>query len=132
MVELADIFRLHGAQYRAKFGERMPPSHLRAMRDIEECRTPALGGQLYICENCDETLYSYHSCKNRHCPKCQNHQAQQWLEKQKDLLLPVNYFLVTFTLPEELREVARSNQKVVYDILFRASSEALQELASDR
>lgn len=131
MVEVSEIFRLHGEEYRAKFGKRMLPSHLRAMRDIEECRTPALGGQLYYCDQCDETRYSYHSCKNRHCPKCQNHRAEEWLEKQKELLLPVNYFLVTFTLPEELRQLARSNQREVYNILFRASSEALQQLAAD-
>jgi Zn finger protein HypA/HybF involved in hydrogenase expression len=101
------------------------------MRDIESCRTAALGGAVYYCEACDETRYSYHSCKNRHCPKCQNEQANQWLEKQKSLLLPVGYFLVTFTLPDELRAVARSNQKIVYNILFQASSEALQELAAD-
>jgi hypothetical protein len=113
MVELAEIFRAQGEEYRAKFAERMLPSHLRAMRDITECRTAALGGQIFYCEECDETRYSYHSCKNRHCPKCQSTQADEWLEKQKELLLPVNYFLVTFTLPEELRHLARSNQSEV-------------------
>lgn len=75
MLEVADIFRLHGPAYREKFGNRMLPSHLRAMQDIEQCRTPSLGGQLYYCANCDEQRFSYHSCKNRHCPKCQNEQA---------------------------------------------------------
>ena len=101
------------------------------MRDIEECRTPALGGALYYCQDCDSMLYSLHSCKNRHCPKCQQHQADQWLEKQKALLLPTHYFLVTFTLPDELRQLARSNQREVYNIVFRASSQALLKLASD-
>jgi hypothetical protein len=131
MVELADIFRLHGSAYRAQFRDRMPPSHLRAMEDIERCRTEALGGQLYFCEQCQERHYSYHSCKNRHCPKCQNEQANEWLDNQKDLLLPVGYFMVTFTLPEELRSVARAHQQVIYNSLFRASAEALLELASD-
>jgi hypothetical protein len=131
MVEIADIFRLHGPAYRAKFRGRMPPSHLRAMEDIERCRTEALGGQLYFCDQCRERHYSYHSCKNRHCPKCQNDQANEWLDKQKNLLLPVGYFMVTFTLPEELRSLARSQQRIVYNILFRASSEALMELAAD-
>lgn len=131
MVEMAEIFRLHGKEYRAKFGKRMLPSHLRAMEDIERCRTEVLGGQLYYCQQCDEQRYSYHSCKNRHCPKCQNDQANQWLEEQKTLLLPVTHFLVTFTLPQELRAIARSHQKRVYNILFRASSEALQQLAAD-
>lgn len=131
MVEVADIFRLHGPDYRAKFGDRMLPSHLRAMEEIEQCRTEALGGQLYLCEQCAELHYSFHSCKNRHCPKCQNDQAEAWLENQKNLLLPINYFMVTFTLPEELRSLARSHQKTVYNILFRASAKALLELASD-
>jgi len=131
MVEIADIFRLHGPAYRAKFQDRMPPSHLRAMEDIERCRTEALGGQLYFCDQCQEQHYSYHSCKNRHCPKCQNDQANEWLDHQKNLLLPVTHFMVTFTLPEELRSVARANQKIVYNILFRASSEAMQQLALD-
>lgn len=131
MVEVAEIFRLHGAQYRAKYGDRMLRSHLRAMRDIESCRTPSLGGEVYVCNKCGLYRYSYHSCKNRHCPKCQNGQANQWLEEQKELLLPVTHFMVTFTLPEELRAVARSNQKTLYNILFRASSQALQKLALD-
>lgn len=131
MVEVAEIFRAHGPEYLAKYGERMPRAHLRVMRDIQQCRTPVLGGQAYVCTKCDERRYSYHSCKNRHCPKCGNDQAEKWLEEQKELLLPVTHFLVTFRLPEELRRVARSNQKTVYSILFRASSEALQKLAWD-
>jgi hypothetical protein len=131
MLEVADIFRLHGPQYRAKFGTRMPPSHLRTMQDIEQCRTEALGGQLYYCAQCDQQRYSYHSCKNRHCPKCQNDQANQWLAQQQQLLLPVPHFMVTFTLPAELRPLARSKQKTVYNLLFRASSQALLKLAQD-
>jgi hypothetical protein len=131
MVELAEIFRLHGPQYRAQFGARMLPSHLRAMQDIETCRTASLGGQLYYCAHCDEQRYSYHSCKNRHCPKCQNEQANDWLQEQQSLLLPVTHFLVTFTLPAELRALARSNQKAIYNLLFRASSQALLQLAQD-
>jgi len=131
MVELADIFRLHGPDYRAQFADRMLPSHLRAMEQIEQCRTEALGGGLYFCDHCLENHYSYHSCKNRHCPKCQNDQANAWLENQRDLLLPVNYFMLTFTLPEELRSLARSHQQTIYNILFRASAAALLELSSD-
>lgn len=131
MVEVAEIFRLHGAAYRSKYGPRMLRSHRRAMRDIESCRTASLGGEVYLCKKCDLYRYSYHSCKNRHCPKCQNGKANEWLEEQKNLLLPVTHFMVTFTLPEELRAVARSNQKTVYNILFRASSQALQKLALD-
>jgi len=131
MLELADIFRLHGPAYRAQFGNRMLPSHHRAMQDIERCRTASLGGQLYYCAQCDEQRYSYHSCKNRHCPKCQNDQANDWVAAQESLLLPVTHFLVTFTLPAELRPLARSNQKTIYNLLFRASSQALLQLAQD-
>jgi hypothetical protein len=131
MLEVADIFRLHGPEYRAKFGGRMLPSHLRAMQDIETCRTESLGGQIYYCAQCDEQRYSYHSCKNRHCPKCQNQQANDWLAEQQSLLLPIHHFLVTFTLPEELRALARSHQQTIYNLLFRASSSALQQLAQD-
>ncbi len=131
MVELAEIFRRYGPEYREKYGARMPPSHLDAMTDIEQCRTEALGGQVYQCPECGEKRYSYHSCQNRHCPKCQNAAGQEWLEQQQALLLPVPYFLLTFTLPEELREVARSHQKLVYGLLFRASAAAAQQLAQD-
>jgi hypothetical protein len=131
VVELADIFCRFGAQYREKFGDRVPLSHLAAMAAIEQCRTEALGGQVYQCPECGEMRYSYHSCQNRHCPKCQNQAGQEWLEQQQALLLPVPYFLLTFTLPEQLREVARSHQKLVYGLLFRASAAATQQLAQD-
>jgi hypothetical protein len=131
VVELADIFRRYGPAYRARFGPHMLPSHLKAMRAIEQCRTPALGGQVYECPDCGESRYLYHSCRNRHCPKCQNGNAQAWLAAQRDLLLPVPYFLLTFTLPAELRTLARSHQRLCYDLLFRTSAEAAQSLARD-
>jgi Putative transposase/Transposase zinc-binding domain len=128
---LADIFRLHGPDYRARFQPQMPPSHLRAMEAIENCRTEALGGQVYHCTSCDRFRYSYHSCQNRHCPKCRNDDATTWLARQQQLLLPVPHFLVTFTLPDPLRRLARSHQKVIYNLLFHASAAALQKLARD-
>jgi len=131
MPELADIFRLYGQKYRAQFGSRMLPSHLKAMWDIEHCRTEALGGHVYVCEDCNQSHYQYHSCQNRHCPKCMNDRAEIWLQKQSQLLLPTHYFLITFTLPDELRDLARSNQKLFYDLLFKTSSQALLELAAD-
>lgn len=109
----------------------MLPSHLAAMRAIEQCRTEALGGHLYYCADCDESWYSYHSCRNRHCPKCQQDAAQTWLERQHDLRLPVPYFLVTFTLPQSLRSLARTEQKAVYNLLFRSAAQSLQQLAQD-
>jgi hypothetical protein len=131
VIELAEIFRQHGPAYRDKFRGRLPASHLKVMTAIEQCRTEALGGHVYICDACGETRYSYHSCKNRHCPKCQNQAGQQWLEQQQALLLPAPYFMVTFTLPEGLRALARSHQRLMYDLLFQASAAALQELAAD-
>jgi len=109
----------------------MPPGHRRAMRDIEHCRTEVLGGQVYICPDCEQIQYSYHSCKNRHCPKCQQDDAQRWLDGQQQLWLPVPYFFLTFTLPAALRTFALRHQKEIYNILFTASSAALQLLARD-
>jgi len=129
VIELAEIFRQHGPAYRDKFKGRIPASHLKAMAAIEQCRTEALGGHVYTCDDCAQTRYSYHSCKNRHCPKCQNQAGQQWLQQQQALLLPVPYFMVTFTLPEGLRTLARKNQRQVYDLLFQTSAAALQQLA---
>ena len=109
----------------------MPHRHRRAMRDIERCRTPAMGGHVYVCPACAQKQYLYHSCRNRHCPKCQHDKAQRWLEAQQELLLPTSYFLLTFTLPQGLRSVARSRQRLVYDLLFRTSAQAMQQLAQN-
>ena len=130
-LELADIFRRYGPSYRQKYASRMPSSHLKAMRAIEQCRTPALGGQVYRCPNCEQVQYSYHSCRNRHCPKCQNENAQRWLDKQQDLLLPVPYFLLTFTVPAGFNEVTRAHQRLFYDLLLKTSAAATQQLAQD-
>jgi hypothetical protein len=130
-LELADIFRRYGPAYRQKYAAKLLSSHRQAMRAIEHCRTEALGGQVYRCAACDETRYSYHSCRNRHCPKCQHEQTEEWLEVQRGLLLPVPYFLLTFTLPAELRPLASQNQKCIYNLLFRTSAQATQQLARD-
>ena len=130
-IELADIFRRYGADYRRKYAERILPSHRQAMQAIENCRTESRGGQVFTCPSCGETRYSYHSCRNRHCPKCQHERTEEWLILQRDLLLPVSYFMLTFTLPEQLRNLARQNQKLFYHILFQASAEATQQLAKD-
>ena len=133
MVELADIFRRYGPEYIDRFGSKMLPSHQRALKDIIACRTEQMGGHLYACENphCEQLVYAYHSCGNRSCPKCGQDKTQRWIEKQHNLLLKTHYFLVTCTLPGELRPIARSNQKVVYDLLFKSSAAALQKLAKD-
>jgi hypothetical protein len=130
-LELADLFREYGADYRKKYAEKLLPSHRQAMWTIEHCRTERLGGQVYGCPNCHEFQYSYHSCRNRHCPKCQHEQTQNWLKVQQELLLPVPYFFLTFTLPSELRNLVRANQKALYSLLFQASADAAQKLVRD-
>ena len=131
MSELAQIFQQYGKEYRAKYEQQMPVSHKVAMAAIEQCRTEALGGHVYSCDQCELSQYSYHSCRNRHCPKCQQQAGQLWLEQQQQLLLPTPYFLVTFTLPEALRRIARRHQKVMYHLLFQTAAAAVQELAQD-
>ena len=129
VLELADIFRLHGNAYRQT--QRLGREHLRLMRAIELCRTAALGGHVEKCGHCDFTRISYNSCRNRHCPKCQSLERAKWLAKRKDELLPVEYFHVVFTIPDKLSALALQNKKAVYDILFRAASETLLTLARD-
>jgi len=131
MITLGEIVRQYGAAYRARYGEQLLPSQAAALHAIEQCRTEALGGRVYRCQECQSTHYSYHSCRNRHCPQCQHEAAQQWLSRQEALLLPVPYFLITFTLPSGLRDAAYRQQRLVYDAFFRASATALQQLAKD-
>ncbi|MCP4601715.1 MAG: transposase, partial [Proteobacteria bacterium] len=130
MAELADVFRLHGPAYLAKY-RNILPSHRRVLQDVRDCRTEALDGHVYRCPKCLHERYVYHSCKNRHCPKCQNDLADQWLAQKQALLLPVTYYMATVTLPAELRSLVRSHQKDLYNLMFRASSGALQKLARD-
>lgn len=131
MIELADIFRQHGDAYLEQYADKMLPSHKKAMQDIQNCRTPVLGGEIWHCDSCDQDVYSYHSCGNRHCPKCESDRADKWRNKQMLKMLPVTYFLVTFTLPHTLNPFARSNQKLFYNLLFKSSAEALITLAKD-
>ncbi len=131
MVTLAHIFQRFGSAYCAEFGHNLLYSHKQAMNAIVQCRTAALGGHVYSCPNCDHIEYRYHSCRNRHCPECQGDKAHQWLARQQEMLLPVPYFLLTFTLPAPLRFLARSHQKCIYNLLFRASAAATQQLAQN-
>ncbi len=131
MTTLGEIFRRYGPQYRARYGHHMSADQHAAMHAIEQCRTEALGGHVYTCPSCQTTRYSYHSCRNRHCPTCQQEATQAWLAEQQGLLLPVPYFLVTFTLPSELRALARQQPATLYPLLLRTSAAALQQLAHD-
>ncbi len=130
MITIEDILREYLPEYIRHY--KMLPSQNRAIIDILTCQTNTLGGQTWYCENCQKVHYSYHSCKNRMCPKCQNNQTTDWLNKQYKKLLPVEYFMVTFTIPEELRDIFRNNQKICYNLLFKTSSESLRQLALDK
>jgi hypothetical protein len=132
VVELAEIVRQAGEAYTRAFGARMLPSHTRALEDILACRTPALGGSLFACdEDCGHLEFAYHSCGNRHCPTCHRERTRRWLAGVLARLPPCPYYLATFTLPAELRPLARSHQRVVYDLLMREAAGALQHLADD-
>ena len=131
MIELAEVFRRHGPKYLEKHGESMLPSHRRALGDIVRCRTPVLGGHVYHCRGCGREHYAYHSCRNRACPKCHRRDVERWLERRRGELLPVPYFHVVFTVPHNLCEVIRSNQKVLYAVLMKAAATCLIDLARD-
>jgi len=132
VVELADVFRRFADAYLAAHGTAMPASHHRAIADIIACRTEALGGHLWRCDHCSAEVFAYHSCKNRSCPKCHTEQTQAWLDRRQAEMLPVPYFHVTITVPEELRPALRSNQRDGYGLLIKAAAEAIIELARDR
>jgi hypothetical protein len=129
--EVADIFRLYGDAYLDRFGANMLPSHRRALRDLQDCRTAAMGGQLYVCDRCGREHYVYHSCRNRACPKCHGKDTQAWLDRRRQELLPVPYFHVVFTVPQQLRHLIRRHQATLYPILIRAAAKALMKLAAD-
>jgi len=130
-MEVAGVMRAYGSRYIQLYGDRMPAVHRKAIGDIIACRTPAMGGTTYHCPDCDQWQYSYHSCGNRNCNKCGNERAQRWLEQTGKRLLPVDHFMVTFTLPEDLRQLARSYQRLFYGLLTRCAAEALQTLGWD-
>lgn len=110
---------------------KLPRGQLRVMRAVEVCRTAALGGHVEKCDQCEHSRIAYNSCRNRHCPKCQSADRAEWLENRKAELLPVEYFHVVFTVPEEIARIAFQNKETVYGILFRAASETLLTIARD-
>jgi hypothetical protein len=130
-LEVADIFRDHGAAWRAANAGHVSLHQLKVMSAIERCRTAALGGHVERCENCSHTIIAYNSCRNRHCPKCQGSAAQEWLTEREAELLPMPYFHLVFTLPAAIADIAYQNKAVIYDLLFKASSEALLTIAAD-
>ena len=130
-LEVADIFRRYGAAYRQQHAGSLSRGQRRVMSAIELCRTAALGGHLEQCDSCGHQRPAYNSCRNRHCPKCQSLARAQWLEDRQTELLPVEYFHVVFTLPEEIGAIAYQNKELLYGILFRATAETLRTIAAD-
>jgi len=129
MLEVADIVRAAGPEVCAQLA--VLPSQKRALQAILQCRTAALGGQVFRCDQCGLLHYSYHSCGNRHCPKCQGQQTERWLEQHRARLLPCPYYLLTFTLPAALRPLARTHQKLLYGALLAAAAASIQKLCAD-
>lgn len=130
-LEVADIFRAAGPGYRAAHGGHLSLAQLKVMSAIEACRTAALGGHVEACMDCGHWRIAYNSCRNRHCPKCQGAAARTWLAEREADLLPVGYFHVVFTLPAEVAAIAFHNKALVYDLLFKAASEAMLTIAAD-
>ena len=131
VVEVADIFRRHGAAYRQAHAGHLGGTERRVMAAIEACRTPALGGHAERCADCGFVRYAYNSCRDRHCPKCQGLARADWLEARRAELLPVPYFHVVFTVPAPVAELGFHNKAAVYAILFHAAAEALRDIARD-
>ena len=130
-LEVADVFRRYGAAYRQRHAGSLSRGQRRVMSAIELCRTAALGGHLEECDSCGHQRPAYDSCRNRHCPKCQSLARAQWLQDRQAELLPVEYFHVVFTLPEEIAALAYQNKEVIYGLLFRAAAETLRTIAAD-
>src|SRR5438128_7494719 len=130
-LEVADIFRDDGAAWRSANAGHVSLDQLKVMSAIESCRTAALGGHVARCEDCAYTSIAYNSCRNRHCPKCQGAAAKEWLAERAAELLPVPYFHLVFTLPAAIADIAYQNKAVIYDLLFKASSETMLTIAAD-
>jgi hypothetical protein len=132
-LEVADIFRDHGAAWRRANAGHVSLAQLKVMSAIERCRTAALGGHVARCENsaCGHSVISFNSCRNRHCPKCQGSAARKWLAEREADLLPVGYFHLVYTLPAPIAAIAWYNKRVIYDLLFKASAETTLTIAAD-
>lgn len=130
-ISLADVLRRFAPAYQQRYAQALLPSHQHAIRDILACRTPALGGHLWHCPRCEKDLYVYHGCRNRACPACHTAQTRQWLEKRQAELLPGDYFHLTATVPEGLRQLFLGRQKVLYSLLMSLTAQCIQEIAAN-
>jgi hypothetical protein len=129
--EVADIIRRHGEAFLARHGGHLTRSQQKTLRDLERCRTAALGGHVEACLDCGHRRIAYNSCRNRHCPKCQALARARWLDQQAEHLLPVEYFHVVFTLPREVADLALANPALLYDLLFQAAAATLRDVAAN-
>ena len=129
--ELADVFRTHQSHFLARWNSVLSRQQRKALQDIRDCRTAALGGHVRQCDRCGHRVVLYDSCRNRHCPKCQATARAKWLAQREAELLPVPYFHVVFTLPQQIGHIALQNPRQIYNILFRAASQTLLEVAAD-
>jgi hypothetical protein len=130
-LEVADIIREHGDAFLKRYGSTLSAEQHKALGDLADCRTAALGGHVEHCLDCGHERIAYNSCRNRHCPKCQALARARWLEQQAKHLLPVAYHHVVFTLPAELGELTLANPAVVYDLLMRSAATTLREVAAN-
>jgi Putative transposase/Transposase zinc-binding domain len=130
-LEVADVFRRHGPEWRAAQAGHLDRMQCRVMGAIEACRTAALGGHVRRCADCGHAEIAYNSCRNRHCPKCQGSARAAWVAARRAELLPVPYFHVVFTLPAPVAAIAFQNKAVAYALLFRAAAETLRTIAAD-
>jgi hypothetical protein len=130
-MSVAECFRQHASAYLDKFGDRVPLGHRKVISAITRCRTGELGNVIYACDGCGQAHWVGRSCGNRHCPTCQHGKTVTWLTKQTQRLLPIHHFLITFTVPQELRIVLRAHQKDGYDAIFAAGSQTIRKLANN-
>jgi len=131
-VPFSEVLARYAPDYLATFGHAMPARQREVLARILKCRTPALGGSLYVCPRCGDRHYACHSCNDRHCPRCGRTEADRWLAaRQQRLLLPVPFFLVTFTVPEGLRPWFRSHPRTAYNLMFALTAQTLQDLAAN-
>ena len=130
-LEVADIIRAHGDEFRTKFAATLTAAQAKALRDLARCRTAALGGHVERCLDCGHQRIAYNSCRNRHCPKCQARTRAAWLATQAEHLLPVEYYHLVFTLPGELSDLAKANPSVLYDLLFQSAAGAIRAVAAN-
>ena len=131
MNPIQQLFTDHAEAYLQRYGTQVPALHRKAIGAIGACRTGACGHHLFACPDCAQQRVANSSCGNRHCPLCQHDKGAQWVYRQQLRLLPCTYFFATFTIPEDLRPVARAQQRVVYKALFDCAAASLRTLEAD-